>query len=222
VESSDDAIVGTDLQGSITDWNRGATAIYGYSPEETVGRQISLLKPSTGPAELAEILVRLKRGELIPPRQSRHIKSDGSEIDVALTVSPVHDPSGQVIGLSMVGRDVTEQLLLREKAEKGLLQEIELTAIQRTVGTYAHELNNPLTGVLSLIQMLRDQATIDMDNGLKIPDDVIEMMREIEGEAQRMRRVLKQLEDLTRPTYKDYIGGRQIIDLGSLKAESKG
>jgi PAS domain S-box-containing protein len=116
VESSDDAIVGKDLDGTITSWNSGAARLFGYSAAEAVGRSITFLMPADRQAEEVQILDRLRRGEKIEHFDSVRQTKDGRLIDVALTISPIKDRSGTIIGISKIARDITAKRL----AEKAL------------------------------------------------------------------------------------------------------
>ncbi len=107
VKSSDDAIVGKTLEGIVTDWNRGAEKIFGYSAEEMIGKSISILLPPGHENEESEILARLKSGERVEHFQTRRRRKDGEIIDVSLTASPLRDASGRLIGASKVARDIT-------------------------------------------------------------------------------------------------------------------
>jgi PAS domain S-box-containing protein len=109
VNSSDDAIVSKNLDGVITSWNQGAERIFGYSAEEAVGRHITLVIPNDRRDEEVDILARLKRGERVDHFQTVRVRKDGSTLDVSLTISPVRDSSGQIVGASKVARDVTAQ-----------------------------------------------------------------------------------------------------------------
>lgn len=107
VASSDDAIIAKTLEGIITDWNGGAEAIFGYAADEVIGRSITLLVPEGREAEEASILERLGRGERIDHYETQRRRKDGSIIDVSLTVSPLWDAAGRLIGASKVARDIT-------------------------------------------------------------------------------------------------------------------
>jgi two-component system sensor kinase FixL len=107
VESSDDAIVGKTLDGIVTAWNRGAETIFGYSAEEMIGKPISILLPPGHEDEESEILARLKTGERVEHFETRRRRKDGEVIDVSLSVSPLRDASGRLIGASKVARDIT-------------------------------------------------------------------------------------------------------------------
>jgi PAS domain S-box-containing protein len=114
VESSDDAIYGKALDGTVLSWNRGAERIYGYPAEEIVGRPVSILVPSTKPDEVPQILERVKRGERVSHFETARVRKDGEVIDVSLNVSPILDASGKIIGASTTAREITEQKKMRE------------------------------------------------------------------------------------------------------------
>ena len=109
VESSDDAIISKTLAGVITSWNRGAQRIFGYSAEEVVGKHISLLMPPERIEDLTRILERVRRGERVDHYETKRRTKDDRIIDVSLTVSPIRDADGNIIGASKVARDITEQ-----------------------------------------------------------------------------------------------------------------
>jgi PAS domain S-box-containing protein len=122
VESSNDAIVAKDLNGVITAWNRGAERLFGYSAEEAIGRSVTMLIPPDHSDEEPHILARIRLGERIEHYETTRRRKDGSLVDISLTVSPVRDGRGQVIGASKIARDISDRrraeeqrlLLLRE------------------------------------------------------------------------------------------------------------
>ncbi|ULJ73494.1 PAS domain S-box protein [Rhizobium gallicum] len=122
VESSDDAILAKDLNGTITDWNRGAERLFGYTAEEAIGRSVTMLIPLDRADEEPNILARLRRGEKIDHYETIRRRKDGSLVEISLSVSPIRNRAGQVIGASKIARDITERrraeeqqhLLLRE------------------------------------------------------------------------------------------------------------
>jgi PAS domain S-box-containing protein len=129
VESSDDAIIGKNLNGIITSWNQGAEKIFGYTAAEVVGRAISIVIPPDRSSEESEILERLRRGERTEHYETVRRRKDGTLLDVSLTVSPVKDSHGQIIGASKIARDITE----RKQAEEALgRSEAHKTAILQT------------------------------------------------------------------------------------------
>jgi PAS domain S-box-containing protein len=109
VESFDDAIIGKTLDGTIVSWNAGAESIYGYSSSEVVGRPISILVPPDQPEEIPRILERLRRGEGILLSEAVRMRKDGQRIDVSLTISPIKDGKGRIVGASAIARKFTER-----------------------------------------------------------------------------------------------------------------
>jgi PAS domain S-box-containing protein len=115
VFSSDDAIISKDLTGRIMSWNQGAERIFGYTPEEAIGQSITMLIPSDRQEEEPEILARLQRGERVDHFETVRQRKDGSHLDVSLTISPVRDRGGRIIGASKIARDITERKRSEEK-----------------------------------------------------------------------------------------------------------
>jgi len=116
VDSSDDAIIGKTLDGVITTWNKSAERIYGYRAEEIIGRSVSLLMPPGLPGEMDEILNRIRVGERVDHYETRRRRKDGATIAVSLTVSPIHDASGKVVGASAIARDITDRQRVQDQA----------------------------------------------------------------------------------------------------------
>ena len=116
VESSDDAIVSKDLNGIVVTWNRGAEKLFGYTPEEAVGQPITtLVIPQDRWDEEPDILQRIRRGERVEHFETVRHRKDGGLIDVSLTISPIRDPQGRIIGVSKIARDITEKNLAEKK-----------------------------------------------------------------------------------------------------------
>ncbi len=124
VEESHDAVIGKTLDGKITSWNRSAQELYGYSPAEICGSNISVLVPDDRPDELPSILARIRRGEVVAQHETVRRARDGRLIDVSITVSPIRDQTGQVTGASSVTRDITERRRL-EAEQQRLLRQLE-------------------------------------------------------------------------------------------------
>jgi PAS domain S-box-containing protein len=118
IETADDAIISKTLEGVITSWNKGAERIFGYTAEEAVGQSVTILIPTARLDEEPAILARLRAGERIEHYETVRVRKDGTLIDIALTVSPIRGPDGQIIGASKIARDITE----RRRAEEKLLQ----------------------------------------------------------------------------------------------------
>ncbi len=118
VASSNDAIIGKSLDGTIVSWNLGAEIIYGYSTEEAKGRPDSVLVPYDHPDEETEILRKIMKGQRVDCLETVHKRKDGELIDVSLGISPIKDPGGKIVGISTIARDITEH----KKAEEALRQ----------------------------------------------------------------------------------------------------
>ena len=122
VESSDDAIIGKSLDGVVQSWNKGAERLYGYTASEMIGQPLSLLVPADRHGELADFLLRINRGEVIEHYETVRVKKGGGGIDVSVTISPVKNALGAVVGASTIARDITD----RKRAEEALIEERHL------------------------------------------------------------------------------------------------
>lgn len=150
VESSNDVIVSKTLNGTIVSWNAAAERIYGHSTAEAVGQSISLVIPPERSDELLAILERINRGERVDHFETVRVRKDGQRIDVSLTVSPIRDAGGRVIGASAIARDITEQKRLAEEVRamaQQLWQAAKLASVGELAASMAHELNNPLATI---------------------------------------------------------------------------
>jgi PAS domain S-box-containing protein len=156
VDSSDDAIISKTLDGFITSWNEGAQILYGYTPEEVVGKHISMLAPPEKRDEIAEIFAKISSGEAIHNRESVRLAKDGRQIDVSLTVSPVKNSKGSIVGASTIARDITE----RKRAESALreVREAERRQIARDLhDDVLQELTDALYSMQISRMKLRDE-----------------------------------------------------------------
>lgn len=124
VEFSDDAILSKDLKGVITSWNRGAERLFGYSAEEAVGQSVTILIPPDRQNEEPMILERIHRGERIDHYETVRRRKDGSLLDISLTVSPIRDQTGKIVGASKIARDMTERKRAQERQDL-LLREMD-------------------------------------------------------------------------------------------------
>jgi len=122
VDSSEDAVIGKTLEGQITSWNAAAERLYGYAAEEAVGRHISLIVPEELRAQLADIAERLGRGERIAHLETTRVSKNGTRLEVSLSISPIKDERGRIVGAATIARDITE----RRRAERALRESTEL------------------------------------------------------------------------------------------------
>ncbi|HZR34822.1 MAG TPA: PAS domain S-box protein [Nevskia sp.] len=148
IESSDDAIVSKTLQGIITSWNKGAERLFGFTAEEAVGQPIIMIIPPERQEEERLILQRLRSGERIEHFETIRRAKDGRLIEVSLTVSPIRDSSGRIVGASKIARDIT----LRKRAE-ATLREADRRK-DAFIAILSHELRNPLAPVLHSTEVL--------------------------------------------------------------------
>jgi PAS domain S-box-containing protein len=151
VESVDAAIIGTDLTGKILTWNAAAERTYGYSLEEVKGRSVSILFPAESGHDLEGILHKIHQGQGIEHVESVRVKKNGERIPVLITVSPLRDASGKIIGTCSIATDITERKLL----ERQLGQAQKLESIGQLAAGIAHEINTPIQYVGDNIRFLR-------------------------------------------------------------------
>jgi len=119
-------IVGKDLNGIVTSWNPAAERLFGFTAQEAIGRSLRIIVPADRQAEEDEVLSRLRRGETIEPFETVRVRKDGTPIDVAVTVSPIKDAGGRIVGASKIARDIGERL--RGEAERARLLAAEQAA----------------------------------------------------------------------------------------------
>jgi len=164
IDSSADAIIGKELDGTITSWNRGAEAMYGYNADEIVGKNISLLTSKDRPDEIPKILARIRSGERIEHYESVRVTKDGRHLNVSISISPIKDPNGKIVGASAIARDITAQ----RRAEDHLRQAQKMEAVGRLAGGVAHDFNNILGIVTACTELLRDRIDADSDQALYV------------------------------------------------------
>ena len=198
VESSDDAIIAKTLDGVITSWNRGAERIFGYTADEIIGRHISVLMPPEHSRGHHQILERIRHGERVDHFETKRCSKDGRIIDVSLTVSPIRDADGTIIGASKVARDITERKRAEEERERLLAAtqaaRAEAEAANRMkdefLATLSHELRTPLNAILGWAKILR--------SGKVDADDLEEGLAAIERNSQAQAQLIEDLLDISR------------------------
>lgn len=159
IDSSEDAIISKDLTGIVTSWNKAAHRMYGFTAEEMVGESILRVIPEELHGEEDEILRKLRAGQRLEHFETSRVTKSGQRIEVSLTISPIKDSSGRVIGSSKIARDITA----RKQMERSLIQSEKLAAAGRMAATIAHEINNPLEAVLNLIYLARIDCARDSE-----------------------------------------------------------
>lgn len=157
VQSSDDAILSKDVNGVIQSWNAGAQRIYGYTPEEVIGQHVSMLTPRGDLDDTPEIMRRLLLGERIEHYETLRRTKDGCLLNMALTISPLRDEAGTIIGASAIGRDVTTQ----KRAQEALIGAEKMATNARLAAAIAHEINNPLESVVNLLYLIEKHPSLD-------------------------------------------------------------
>lgn len=193
VDSSDDAIVGKNLNSIVTSWNAGAERIFGYSASEMIGTSIMRLIPPDHQAEEDQILSRIRRGERVDPIETVRVGKDGRLLDVSITVSPIKDSGGNVIGASKVGRDISERRRAEEKLRAAkIAAERANQAKDDFLAVLSHELRTPLTPALAAASYLAEQPELPPH----LREEVTAIRRNVQFEA----RLIDDLLDLTRIT----------------------
>jgi len=158
VTSSHDAIIGKTLHGVVTSWNRAAEETFGFAADEILGQHIGVLFPPDRLAEEDEILARLKRGERVDHYETVRRRKDGQDIQVSLSVSPIRNDRGEVVGASKIVRDITRQKQVQERMDElqsELLHVSRLNEMGQMASAFAHELNQPLSAIGNYIHGVR-------------------------------------------------------------------
>lgn len=205
VESSDDAIVGKDLEGTIISWNRGAETMYGYTADEVVGRSARVLYPTDAPEQFEAEVDSIRSGASVTGELQRQRK-DGTVIDILHTVSPIRDTAGRTIGASGIGRDIT----VRKQAERDIKQAIRNR--DQFLAMLSHELRNPLGAILNAAQLL-DRGNLDHDH-LK------SAVRVVRRQADQMKLLLDDLLDVARVTQNKLVLRREPCRLRDVISEA--
>jgi PAS domain S-box-containing protein len=218
VESSDDAIISKDLNGFITSWNQSAERIFGYSASEAIGRHISFLIPTDRANEEEGILTTLKTGLRIDHFETVRRHKDGHLINVSLTVSPIKDRNGHIIGASKVSRDISERLKSDEALREMSRKKDEFLA------NMSHELRTPMNAVIGIASILKD---ID-----GVPNHVRKLIDTLKFSANNMMDLVNDLLDFSKIeadafglenvefSLSEQIG--KVVSVLAVKAEEKG
>ena len=157
VEASEDAIISKTLDGRVITWNLAAERIYGYSATEAKGRLMTFLLPPDRPDEEAEIMRQITQGMRVDHFETVRLRKDGREIDVSITISPIRDHTGAIVGASHIARDITDRKLI----ENQLRQTQKLESLGVLAGGVAHDFNNLLTGILGNTSLALESLSTD-------------------------------------------------------------
>lgn len=157
IAGSDDAIFSKTLDAVITSWNSGAERMYGYTADEIVGQPVSVLVSPDRPDEIPSIMERIVRGESVDHYETTRRHKDGTLFWVSLTISPIRDRGGEIVGASTIARDISARLL----AEDALRASEKLVAMGRMAASIAHELRNPLDAAKNIVYLLQQNPKLD-------------------------------------------------------------
>jgi PAS domain S-box-containing protein len=206
VASSDDAIVSKSLDGIIRTWNRGAERMFGYTAEEAVGRHITLIIPEERRPEEDMVLGKVRRGETVEHFETVRRAKDGRLLDISLTVSPIRDARGQVVGASKIARDVSERKRMHAELEMMVtaLREAD-TRKDEFIAMLAHELRNPLSAIAVATDLLARSSIEDRKARFAVPA--------IERQMRQLRRLVDDLLDMARITSGKLTLRRESLEL---------
>ena len=181
VESSEDAIASKDLNGIITSWNASAERMFGYQAEEIVGKSVTTIIPPELHKDEDMILGKIRRGERIEHFETVRLTKSGQRINVSLTVSPIKDRNGKIIGAAKIVRDITE----RKRTEERLRRAEKLAATGQLAASIAHEINNPMQALSNLLALVGYKTSLD--------ENTRELVSLAETELRRMSHIVRQM-----------------------------
>jgi PAS domain S-box-containing protein len=216
IDSSDDAIVSKTLDGVITSWNPAAERMFGWTAAEAIGKHITLIIPRERHPEEDDVLARIRRGERVEHFETVRITKDGRLVDVSITVSPIFDAAGRIIGASKIGRDIGDRRRLEEERARLLAREQDARreaerlsqSKDELLATVSHELRTPLTAIFGWARMLQT-TTMDEEGRTRAVDAIVR-------NASAQSRLVEDLLDLSR-----LVTGRlrlefEAVDLGAV------
>jgi len=186
VESSDDAIVSKDVNGIVRSWNRGAETLFGYTADDMIGQSIRRVIPLDRQSEEDEVLRRIRAGERIEHYETVRQRKDGTLFDISLTVSPIKDAHGRIVGASKIARDITDR-----KRTEAILRE-SMAAKEQFLSMVSHELRTPIAIVLGVARLLANR--IDALS----PEERAQALEDLVAQSERLQEVIEHLLILTR------------------------
>jgi PAS domain S-box-containing protein len=209
VESSDDAIISKSLDGTIQTWNAAAERLFGYTFEEAVGKHISIVIPPERIAEEDQIVASLKAGKRIEHFETERVRNDGRRIIVSLTISPIKDDAGNVVGASKIVRDVTDRIRLMNDLQR-LAADLSAADQRKNefLATLAHELRNPLAPMCNMLEVVKRAGN---------DGEILKSAHEtIERQLNQMVRLVDDLLDVNRITHDRLELRRSEVELSSV------
>jgi PAS domain S-box-containing protein len=220
VDSSDDGIISKTLEGIITSWNHAAERLFGWTSSEAVGRHITLIIPPDRLSEEDDVIARIRRGERVDHFETVRLRKNGSSVEVSITVSPVRNSEGVIVGASKIARDISDRRRTDEEREELLARaqaaRAEAEAANRSkddfLATLSHELRTPLNAILGWAQVL--------GNARNDPDTVDRALETITRNAKQQARLIEDLLDLSSILRGKVRLDRRPLDLVSVVTEA--
>jgi len=200
VQNAEDAILSKDLNSIVTHWNPAAARIFGYAADEMIGQSIMRIVPPELAGEESEIVSRIRLGERLDHFETKRRRKDGTVIDVSLTVSPIRDGGGTIIGASKIARDITEKKILERRTAEALEEtrkarrqaEVASRTKDEFLATISHELRTPLTAIMGWVRMLR--------SGMLSQDRIEQALEVIDRNVRSQAQLIEDLLDISRIT----------------------
>ncbi|MBK1439245.1 PAS domain-containing sensor histidine kinase [Parapedobacter sp. ISTM3] len=212
IESSDDAIISKDLKGIITSWNRGAEGIFGYREAEVIGKPITILIPKERRKEEDHILRQIRKGKKVDHFQTIRVNKASTRIPISLTISPIKDGEGRIIGASKIARDISVEVNARHQANQ-LLNELRAAIAHKDkfIALASHELKTPLTSIYGYLQIIakKTQEPITQKFISKATDQV-----------EKLETLVGQLLDVVRIGADKLLLNKEMFGLGRLVADT--
>jgi len=214
VESSEDSIISKDLDGLITSWNAGARRLFGYTSEEILGKPVSVLMPPEQGTEMDLILEKIGRGERVEHFETMRLKKNGERVPVSLTVSPIKDAAGRIVGASKIARDITERRKSEAERERLYNEAQEAARVREEfLATAGHEFRTPLTTLQFQFHTLRRRLTGGQ------PEKAADVLTRAWSQLERLMRLTEELLDVTRITSGRLTLEREETDLAEIARE---
>ncbi len=220
VESSEDAIYAKSLEGIVTSWNQGAERLFGYPASEIIGHSVARMMLPELLSELDENLARIKNNQSIKSLETQRLHREGKVIDVSVTISPVKDSDGKIVGASTIARDVTERKRLEEErarlyaAEQLARAQAEsaIRARDQFLSLASHELKTPITSIMGFAELVQRRAS----NGERLTDRDQRALQLIHAQSSHLAQLINSLLDLSRIDGEQFVIETAPMDLNAL------